>query len=821
MTIKERILSSPIEKEMEDSYIDYAMSVIVSRALPDAADGLKPVHRRILYSMYKQNLQPGKAFKKSASTVGDVMAKYHPHGDSSIYDAMVRMAQDFNMRYLLVDGHGNFGSVDGDPAAAMRYTESRMTHLGVDLMTDIEKETVDFRPNFDNSMEEPIVLPAKIPNLLVNGSSGIAVGMATNIPPHNLKDIIDSLVAIIDNSEVTDDELIKIVKAPDFPTGAYIMGLDGARKAYLTGKGSVTMRGVTEIVEKKNRNDIIITEIPYQVNKARLIEQIAEMVRDKKLSGIRDIRDESDRNGMRIVIELQQNAMPQVTLNQLYKHTPLQSNFGMNMLALVDGVPKTLTLKEALDYYLKHRFNVITRRSRFDLDKAKARAHILEGLIIALDNIDEVIKVIRGSADGNEAKEKLMTRFKLSDKQSQAILDMRLQRLTGLERSKIEEEYAEILKTIAYLEDLLASERKIYGVIREELVEVRNKYGDERRSKITFDVETSFEVEDLIPETDVFVTISHEGYIKRFPLGTYKRQKRGGKGIGSSKLKEEDFIEHTFVTTTHHYLLFFTNRAKVYRLKVYEVPEMSRVARGTYLMNLIQIARDEKITAIIPVKDFNENSGYLTMCTRSGYIKKTSISEYSNILSSGILGLSLEEDDELIGVHQTTGEQELFIATKQGKGIRFHEDQIRPTGRVTRGVKAMKLREDDEVVTMDNINRGKEVLMITENGIGKRTALEEYPVQNRHGYGVIATKVNSRTGKVVRASIILPGDEIIVTTTQGYVIRLSAEDVSVQSRATMGVIVIRLDEDDCVTGFSIIPCESGGEEMEGICPIEE
>ncbi|MFP4497428.1 MAG: DNA gyrase subunit A [Vulcanimicrobiota bacterium] len=811
MEVKETILSSPIEEEMKESYLDYAMSVIVSRAIPDVADGLKPVHRRILYSMYRQGLTPGKAFKKSASTVGDVMAKYHPHGDSSIYDAMVRMAQDFNMRYMLVEGHGNFGSVDGDPAAAMRYTEARMTHMAVELLDDIDKETIDFQPNFDNSMDEPVVLPTKFPNLLVNGSAGIAVGMATNIPPHNLGEIIDALVFIIDNPEEPEEKLLRIVKAPDFPTGAYIMGRRGAKQAFRTGKGSVTMRAVTEVVPQKNRNDIIVTEIPYQVNKARLIQQIAKLVKDKKLTGIRDIRDESDRRGMRIVIELTSNTIPNVILNNLFKHTQLQTNFNINMLALVDGVPRTLTLKQALDYYLLHRHSVIRSRSEFELRKAKARAHILEGLQIALDNIDEVIKTIRASQDGNEAKKKLIEKFQLSDKQAQAILDMRLQRLTGLERDKIEAEYAELIKQIAYLEDLLASDRKIYQVIKEELLYIRERYADPRRSRIMGSVD-SFEDEDLIPVTDVFVTISHQGYVKRFPLSTYRSQRRGGKGIGSSKLKEEDFIEHTFVTTSHHYLLFFTNHARVFKLKVYEIPEMGRQARGSFIMNLIRVNRDEKITAIIPVSDFESEDSFLTMCTREGYVKKTALNEYSNILSSGILALSLDVNDELISVHQTSGDHELFIATRKGKAIRFHEDQIRPMGRVTRGVRGIKLRNDDAVISMDYIEKGTQVLMLTEKGIGKRSPVDEFPLQNRYGYGVIAARINKRTGDVVRARVIHPQDEIILTTNMGYVIRMQADEVSTMSRATQGVIIIRLDEEDSVTGFSIIPYDEEEEE---------
>ncbi len=807
MSTGDQILIAPIEDEMKDSYIDYAMSVIVSRALPDVADGLKPVHRRILYSMHRQGLTPGKAFKKSASTVGEVLGKYHPHGDQSVYDAMVRMAQDFNMREMLVDGHGNFGSVDGDPPAAMRYTEARLSKIAVEMMDELDRDTVDYMPNFDNSLQEPVVMPARFPNLLVNGSSGIAVGMATNIPPHNLGEVIDALIHLIENPDGDIEDLIKIVRAPDFPTGAHIMGTSGAKKAYRTGKGAVTMRAVTEIVERKNRHDIIITEIPYQVNKARLIEQIAELAKDKKVQGIRDIRDESDRRGMRVVVELTSNAMPQVTLNQLFKHTSLQSNFSANMLALVDGVPRVLNLKEMLQHYLNHRFTVVRRRSEFDLKKAKDRAHILEGLIIALDNIDQVIKTIRSSQDSAQARERLMERFRLSEKQAQAILDMRLHRLTGLEREKIEEEYGELLKLIGYLEDLLASERKIFMVVRDELADIKTKYATPRRSIIMRGIDTSFDEEDLIPESDVFVTISHQGYIKRFPLTTYRRQKRGGKGVGSSKLKEEDFVEHTFVTSTHNYLLFFTNKAKVYRLKVYEIPEMTRQSRGTFLMNLLQIGREERITAIIPVQDFSEDSGYLIMCTSNGFIKKTSLADYSNISRSGILAISLDDDDDLMSVQHTGGNHEIFIATRQGMGIRFNEDQIRTTGRVTRGVRAIKLKSNDKVVTMDYIDQGTEVLILTENGIGKRTALEEYRQQDRYGRGVIATRVNKRTGPVVKAKVIIPGSELIVTTTNGYVIRMTSDDISVQSRATQGVIVVRLEPDDIVTNFAVIPTE--------------
>jgi len=813
---QERIIPITIEDEMKDSYIDYAMSVIVSRALPDVCDGLKPVHRRILYSMYRQNLTPGRPYKKSASTVGDVIAKYHPHGDVAIYDSMVRMAQDFNMRYTLVDGHGNFGSIDGDPPAAMRYTESRLTRMSIEMLEDLDKETVDFRPNFDNSLEEPVVLPSKFPNMLVNGSVGIAVGMATNIPPHNLGEVIDGLVAIIDEPNLPDEQIFRIIKAPDFPTGGLIMGLDGVRKAFSTGRGSVTMRAETEIVEHKNgRYDIIVTEIPYQVNKAKLVEQIANLVKDKKVTGIRDIRDESDRRGLRIVIELSNNNdLPQITLNQLFKRSYLQSNFSVNMVALVDGVPRLLTLRDALELYLRHRYRVVVRRSQYELKKAKARAHILEGLQIALDNIDEIITTIRKSQTSAEAKENLIEKFHLSDVQAQAILDMRLHRLTGLERQKIDEEYAELLKKISYLEDLLASDRRINGVIREELLEIKNRYADARRSKIMRGIDAGFDQEDLIPESDVFVTISHGGYIKRFPLMTYKRQRRGGKGIGSSKLKDEDFIEHTFVTTTHHYLLFFTNKAKVYRLKVYEIPEMGRKARGTYLMNLIQIDRDEYISAIIPVRDFEEDSGYLVMATKKGFVKKTALSEYANIHRGGLIALTLSDDDELVAVHQTSGDLELFLATRKGKAIRFREDQIRPIGRTARGVRGMKLRHGDYVVTMDYIYKGNQVLIITENGLGKRTPLEEFSVQKRYGYGIIATKVTKRTGPVVRARVIHEKDELIVTTNQGYVIRLKAKDISVFGRATQGVIVIRLDADDVVTGFSVIPYEDEDEEEE-------
>ncbi|MCL5774407.1 MAG: DNA gyrase subunit A [Firmicutes bacterium] len=801
----DRVIMAPIEDEMKESYLDYAMSVIVSRALPDVRDGLKPVHRRILYSMNNQGLTPDKPFKKSATIVGDVIGKYHPHGDVAVYDSLVRMAQDFNMRSTLVEGHGNFGSVDGDPPAAYRYTEARMSRIATELLDDLDKETVDFRPNFDNSHKEPVVLPGKYPNLIVNGSSGIAVGMATNIPPHNLSEVVDGVIKLIDKPETTGEELLKIIPAPDFPTGANIMGLEGAKQAHLTGRGSVTMRAKATIEETKgHRHTIIINEIPYQVKESNLLQHIASAVNDKRIKGISDLRDESDRNGMRIVIELQAHANPQVVLNQLYKRSDLQTNFGVIMLALVDGVPRVLTLKQCLEEFLKHRRIIVRRRAEFDLRKAKDRAHILEGLQIALDNIDAVIETIRKSQKVDEAREALVKKFKLSEVQAQAILEMRLQRLTGLERQKIQEEYGQLMKTIASLQDLLASEQKILAVIKDELIEIKKKYGDKRRSQILLEEGVEFEMEDLIPEEEVAITITHSNYIKRLPSSTYKSQKRGGRGImGVTMKEEEDFLDHIFVTTTHHFLLFFTNRARVYRVKVYEVPEASRQAKGTHIANLIPIEQGKKRSAVFTVKDF-ESDKFLFMATKNGIANKTALKGYANIRKGGIYAIKLDEGDELVGVQLTSGKQEIILISKKGMSIRFPEEEVRPTGRMTRGVRGIRLRTGDEVVSMDYLTEGKQLLVVTENGYGKRTTLVDYRLQSRGGVGVKTLKVTAKNGEVVGAKVINPEEEIILTTSDGNIIRIEIEGISSMGRGTQGVILVKLEQDCKVSGLAIL-----------------
>jgi DNA gyrase subunit A len=816
LSFAQTIFPIRISDEMKDSYIDYAMSVIVSRALPDVRDGLKPVHRRILYAMDNLGLTPDKPFKKSATVVGDVIGKYHPHGDAAVYDALVRMAQDFSMRYPLVEGHGNFGSIDGDPPAAYRYTEARLSKIALTLLEDLDKETVDFRPNFDNTQQEPVILPAKLPNLLINGSSGIAVGMATNIPPHNLSEVVDGIVAAINTVEVKgsglnaelhvgipDEELLKYIPGPDFPTAGLIMGREGIREAFLKGRGSITMRAKTHFEQKKGKQHeaIIVTEIPYQVNKARLIESIAELVRDKKITGISDIRDESDRTGMRIVIELRSDAIPQIVLNQLFKHTALQSNFGVIMLALVDGVPRICTLKEIIAEYLKHRYKVVTRRSQFELRKARERAHLLEGLLIALDHLDEVISLIRNSKDPAEAREKLIEQFKLSVAQADGILDMRLQRLTGLERQKIQEEHAELLKTIKGLEELLASSKKILEVIKKEILSLKEKFGDARRTQIVDEMPANFQVEDLLPHEDMVITVSHSGYIKRIALDTYRAQHRGGKGVQGAGLKTEDFIEHLFVADTHDYLLIFTNTGRVFRLKVHEVPEASRQARGTALVNLLEIPKEEKVAAIFPVKSF-DTEHYLFMATRKGKVKKTSITEYNNIYRSGLMGINLEEGDTLIGVQLTDGEEEVILGTKNGFAIRFDEKLVRPMGRRTQGVRGVRLREGDEVVAMDNLRNKKDVLVVTSNGYGKRSDLELYRVQGRGGVGVKNIKVNEKTGYVVGLEAVNEEDEVMVITKNGQLIRVHVKDISRIGRDTQGVRIIRLEEGDEVTALA-------------------
>lgn len=790
-----KIIPVELEQEMKKSYIDYAMSVIVGRALPDVRDGLKPVHRRILYAMHESGMTSDKPYKKSARVVGDVLGRYHPHGDSAVYEAMVRLAQNFSTRYLLVDGHGNFGSVDGDSAAAMRYTEVRMSKIAAELLKDIEKETVDFLPNYDESLEEPSVLPSRIPNLLVNGSSGIAVGMATNIPPHNLGEVIDGVGALIDNPQISIEELMQIIKGPDFPTGGIIMGRSGIKKAYETGRGSIQVKAVSQIERMNNgKMRIVVTELPYVVNKARLIEKIAELVKEKKIDGITELRDESDRTGMRIIIELRRDVNAQVVLNQLYKHTQLMDNFGVIMLSLVDGVPKVLNLKQMLFYYLEHQKDIVVRRTRYELRKAEERLHIVEGLKIAIDHIDEVIRIIRQSKNVEIAKENLMTRFALSPKQAQAIVDMRLGKLSGLEREKLEAEYTELVGRIAYFRSVLADERLVLKIVKEELTEVKNKYQDERRTQISLE-EDDLEIEDLIADEDVVITITHGGYIKRQMVSVYHNQKRGGKGITALTTKEEDFMEHLFITTTHQHLLFFTNKGKVYRKKVFEIPEAGRQAKGTAIVNLLSITGEEKITAVIPVRKFVE-SQYLVTATTKGIVKKTSLPEYDTNRKDGIIALTLDEDDELIGVKLTGGEDDIILATKSGLMIRFSEKDVRSMGRTARGVKGISLAENSFVIGMDICREGATLLAVTENGFGKRTNLTEYRTQNRGGKGVIGMRLTPKTGALVKIKIVDEGDEVMLITSEGIMIRFSVTDISILGRATQGVRVIRINEQD-------------------------
>lgn len=789
-----KMIQHEIHDEMKNSYIDYAMSVIVSRALPDVRDGLKPVHRRILYGMSQLGVTPDKPHKKSARIVGDVMGKYHPHGDRSIYNAMVKMAQDFSTRYMLVDGHGNFGSVDGDGAAAMRYTEARMTPYALQMLRDIEKETVDFVPNFDEEEKEPSVLPARIPNLLVNGSNGIAVGMATSIPPHNLGETIDAACYMIDHDDATIDDIIKIVKGPDFPTGAMIMGKNGIREAYKTGHGKITVRSRTEIEEtSRGRMQIVVTEIPYQVNKARLIEKMALLVKEKKIEGISTIRDESSRHGMRIVIELKKDANPQITLNRLYKHTQLQDTFSMIMIALVDGQPKVLSLYDILSEYLKHQKDVLTRRTQYDLKKAEARAHILEGLRIALDNIDEIIKIIRSSY--NDAKEKLMNRFELTDIQAQSILDMRLARLQGLEREKIENEYAELMEKIAYYNSLLADEKLLMGVVRDEMQEIKEKYGDERRTKIAAAV-NEIDEEDLIQEESVAVTLTHLGYLKRIPADTYKTQKRGGKGIAGLTTRENDFVKDLIITSTHDYLMFFTNLGKAHKIKAYEIPEATRTAKGTPAVNFLNLLQRERINAVIPIKEFDEEK-YLMAVTKSGVIKKTALSQFDTNRKNGIIAINLKDDDELIDIKQTSGDDDVIIVTKHGKSIRFNEKDVRPMGRAAGGVRAIKLDWGDEVVSMCLVHKDDELLVVTENGFGKRTAVKEYKVQERGGKGILTydKKKFNKTGELIGAVTVEEDDEVLLINSDGIIIRIAAQDVSQLGRATQGVKIMKVAED--------------------------
>lgn len=795
-----RVVPIRVADEMKRSYIDYAMSVIVDRALPDVRDGLKPVQRRILYAMSELGVRPDRPHRKSARIVGDVMGKYHPHGDSAIYDAMVRMAQEFSYRYPLVDGHGNFGSVDGDPPAAMRYTEARLARIAMEMLRDIDKETVDFVPNFDESLQQPVVLPSRIPNLLVNGAAGIAVGMATNIPPHNLNEIIDGLVMLIDNPEATTEQLMGIIRGPDFPTGAQILGRDGIRQAYNTGRGRIKVRGKARIEQMSNgRQRIIITELPYQVNKANLISKIAELHRDKTVEGISDLRDESDRSGMRIVIELRRDANARVVLNRLYRHTQLETTFGVIMLALVDGEPKVLSLKEVLQHYLKHQEEVIIRRTRYELRKAEERAHILEGLRIALDHIDEIIALIRGSKTDAEAKQGLMERFGLTEKQAVAILDMQLRRLTGLEREKIEEEYQELLKTIARLREILGDINKVYEVIRNELLEVKEKFGDERRTEIVA-AGGEIEEEDLIADEDVVITMTHFGYIKRLPTTAYRSQRRGGRGVTAMGTKDDDFVEHLFVTSTHSYVLFFSNKGKVYRVKGYDIPEVGRTARGTAIVNLIDLPRDERVQTAIPIQSY-EGDYYLVMATKKGVIKKTPLSEYDSP-RHGLIGINLDEDDELVGVRLTDGSEHILLVTAQGQAIRFPEDTVRGMGRATRGVIGVRLEEGDSVVAMDVVRPGAELLVVTELGYGKRTDLDEYRVTNRGGKGIRTLHVTDRNGEIVSASVVRDGEEIMLISAEGIMIRMKVDDISRQGRATQGVRLMRLDDADRVVALA-------------------
>ena len=818
---RSNVIDINIAQEMRTSFMDYAMSVIVSRALPDVRDGLKPVHRRILFAMNEMGMTPDKPYKKSARIVGDVIGKYHPHGDSAVYETMVRMAQDFSFRYPLIDGHGNFGSVDGDAAAAMRYTEARLSKIATELLRDINKDTIDYGPNYDGNEKEPLVLPARFPNLLVNGAAGIAVGMATNIPPHNLGEVIDGILLLIDSEEeISVLDLMDVIKGPDFPTAAQIMGRSGIYRAYETGRGSITIRAKSIIEDYKGKPRIIVNEIPYQVNKAKLIERIAELVRDKKLEGITDLRDESDRKGMRIVIELRRDMNPQVVLNNLYKHTALQTTFGVNMLALVDGQPKVLNLKQVLTYYLDHQQIVIRRRTEFELRKAEARAHILEGLRIALDHIDEIISLIRASRTGEEARNVLMERFTLSHEQAQAILDMRLQRLTGLERDKIEDEYQELLRRIAELKAILADESRILAIIKEELLEIRDKYSNARRTELS-EAEDMIEMEDLIPEDEVCITLTHQGYIKRTSLSTYRSQRRGGRGVQGAETKHDDFIQKLFVTNSHNYLMIFTNRGKVYRIKAYEVPELGRTARGTPVINLIPIEQGEKVKTVIPVKEFSENY-YLFFATRQGIVKRTSLKSFENIKRSGLIAINTREEDELIGVILTNGDKEIIMGTKQGMSIRFHETGVRSMGRSATGVKGISLGEDDWVIDVDMIEPNDDVLIVTSKGYGKRTPEEDYRIQTRGGKGIKTLNVTDKNGEIVALKVVNETHDLMIVTVSGVMIRLHISGISTMGRYTQGVKLIRIEnEEEVATVAKVEVTEEELAELDGELNGEE
>ncbi|WP_042352996.1 DNA gyrase subunit A [Bacillus massiliigorillae] len=794
--MSERVVEINISQEMRTSFLDYSMSVIVSRALPDVRDGLKPVHRRVLYAMHDLGMHSDKAYKKSARIVGEVIGKYHPHGDSSVYGTMVRMAQDFNYRYMLVDGHGNFGSVDGDGAAAMRYTEARMSKISMELLRDINKDTIDYQDNYDGSEREPAVLPSRFPNLLVNGSSGIAVGMATNVPPHQLGETIDGVLAVSENPDITIDELMEYIPGPDFPTAGLILGRSGIRKAYQTGRGSITLRAKVEIEEKPNgKQTIIVTEIPYQVNKAKLVEKIAELARDKKVDGITDLRDESDRNGMRIVMEVRRDANANVILNNLYKHTALQSSFGINLLALVDGQPKVLNLKQCLVHYLDHQKVVIRRRTEFELRKAEARAHILEGLRIALDHLDEVIALIRSSQTTDIAKEGLMTNFSLSEKQAQAILDMRLQRLTGLEREKIENEFQALVALIEELRGILADEEKILEIIRVELQEIKERFNDERRTEIVLKGLESIEDEDLIPQENIVVTLTQKGYIKRLPISTYKAQKRGGRGVQGMGTNEDDFVEHLLTTSTHDTILFFTNKGKVYRAKGYEIPEFGRTAKGLPIINLLEVDKGEWINAIIPVSEFKEDN-FLFFTTKLGISKRSPLDSFANIRNNGLIALGLKDEDELISVKLTDGNKDIVIGTKDGMMIRFPETDVRSMGRTATGVKGITLRGDDEVIGMELLDEGAEILIVTHNGYGKRTNEKEYRIQSRGGKGIKTCNITDKTGKLVAIKTVTGEEDLMIITAAGVIIRMAVCDISQTGRNTQGVKLIRLDSDD-------------------------
>ncbi|MBX3006436.1 MAG: DNA gyrase subunit A [Melioribacteraceae bacterium] len=810
-TIFEKVVPVSLEEEMKSSYIDYAMSVIVARALPDVRDGLKPVHRRVLFGMHELGVPFNKPYKKSARIVGEVLGKYHPHGDSSVYDTMVRMAQEWSLRYTLVDGQGNFGSVDGDSPAAMRYTEARLSRIADEMLRDLDKNTVDFSSNFDDTLQEPTVMPSYLPNLLVNGASGIAVGMATNIPPHNLSEVIDGLVTIIDDPKLKPEELIKIVKAPDFPTGGIIYGYEGVREALLTGRGRVVIRAKANIETLKNdRENIVITELPFQVNKASLIEKIAELVRDQKIEGISNIRDESDRDGMRVVIEMKRDGQPAVTLNQLFKHTQMQVTFGVIMLALVNGAPKVLTLREMMDHFLDHRMEVLIRRTQFDLDAAERRAHILEGFIIALDNIDEVIDTIKKSRDVETAKNNLMRKFKLSEIQAKAILDMRLQRLTGLERKKIEDEYKEVIKFIQKLKAILASEKLRKQIIKDELLALKEKYGDERRTEIIYDFK-EFALEDIIAEEDVVVTISHQGFIKRFPVSGYRRQARGGKGVTGAGTKEEDFIEHMFVASTHHYIMFFTDKGKCYWLKVHEIPEGGRAAKGRSILNLIEKEKEEKISAFVTVKEFTDDK-FVVMFTKNGTIKKTVLSAYSNIRRGGINAINLAAGDSLIEAKLSEGNNDIIIGTKHGMAIRFKEKDVRDMGRTATGVRGINLGKNDEVIGAIVVRNATSLLVVTEKGFGKRSEIEDYRLTKRGGKGVITVKTSEKNGLLMAMKEVNDTDELVIITTGGMVIRQNLKEIRVMGRNTQGVRLIRLNDDDAIADIArVIPEEEDGE----------